>query len=116
MIAALPILIPFLSILLLIPVRKPLYRKIVVTCANSALLVVSLLLAFDVQGEGLQVLYAGSWQAPFGIVLAIDRLSSLMLIITSVIALAVTFFSFLGMRRELERINFYLFFMGMILG
>ncbi len=41
-----------------------------------------------VWNEGVGVYTVGSWPAPFGIVLVVDRLSALMLVLTSLVALA----------------------------
>ena len=42
----------------------------------------------DMWTEGVGVYAMGSWPAPFGIVLVVDRLSALMLVLTSLVALA----------------------------
>ena len=42
----------------------------------------------DMWTEGVGVYALGSWSAPFGIVLVVDRLSALMLVLTSLVALA----------------------------
>ena len=42
----------------------------------------------DMWTEGVGVYAIGSWPAPFGIVLVVDRLSALMLLLTSLVALA----------------------------
>jgi multicomponent K+:H+ antiporter subunit D len=42
----------------------------------------------DMWTEGVGVYAIGSWPAPFGIVLVVDRLSALMLVLTSLVALA----------------------------
>jgi multicomponent K+:H+ antiporter subunit D len=42
----------------------------------------------DMWTEGVGVYALGSWPAPFGIVLVVDRLSALMLVLTSLVALA----------------------------
>ncbi|MEO7952480.1 MAG: monovalent cation/H+ antiporter subunit D, partial [Polaromonas sp.] len=41
----------------------------------------------------MDVYLAGNWRAPFGIVLALDRLSALMLVLTSTVALAAALFA-----------------------
>ncbi len=45
----------------------------------------------DVWRQGVGVYAIGAWQAPFGIVLVVDRLTGLMLILTSVVGLAAFF-------------------------
>jgi multicomponent K+:H+ antiporter subunit D len=62
---------------------------IVVNLALSA----ALLLSVDASADLTKVYLLGSWPAPFGIVLALDRLSALMLLLTAVLAMAVLLFS-----------------------
>ncbi|WP_201613940.1 Na+/H+ antiporter subunit D [Gulosibacter hominis] len=53
---------------------------------------VTLLLAVQTTGQPL-VMQVGGWAAPFGISLVVDRLSALMVVITSIVLLAVMVFS-----------------------
>jgi multicomponent Na+:H+ antiporter subunit D len=55
----------------------------------SAVLVVSIVLLVVVDSSGPLVMEVGGWQAPFGIVLVVDRLSALMLVVSSLVLLAV---------------------------
>ncbi len=47
----------------------------------------------DMWTEGVGVYAIGSWPAPFGIVLVVDRLSALMLLLTALVALAALIYS-----------------------
>ncbi|MBR0831269.1 monovalent cation/H+ antiporter subunit D [Bradyrhizobium manausense] len=59
------------------------------TCAAIALLTIS-----DASQTSMSQVYSlGNWPAPIGIVLVLDRLSALMLLLTSVLALAAVVFS-----------------------
>jgi multicomponent K+:H+ antiporter subunit D len=60
--------------------------------ANLGLSLASLLAA-DSSGVVTKVYLLGNWPAPFGIVLALDRLSALMLLLTAVLATATLLFS-----------------------
>jgi len=65
---------------------------IAATVANLGLSA-ALLLSVDASADLTKVYLLGSWPAPFGIVLALDRLSALMLVLTAVLAMAVLLFS-----------------------
>jgi len=54
----------------------------------SGLVVLSFVLLKESSSGGYQVYLLGNWQAPFGIVLVLDKLSALMVAITSILALA----------------------------
>lgn len=84
----LPILIPmFTGSLLLISSRLSLTAKRSISLlATWALLPLSLWLLLQADSGTLQVYALGNWQAPFGIVLLLDRLAALMLLVTAVLA------------------------------
>jgi multicomponent K+:H+ antiporter subunit D len=59
-----------------------------------ACIAIALLRASDASQTGIgQVYRLGDWSAPFGIVLVLDRLAALMLLLTSILALAAVVFS-----------------------
>ncbi len=60
---------------------------------SFALLLVSLLLVQTAGQDTIQVYSLGNWQAPFGIVLVLDRLSALMVLTTAVLALLVNVYA-----------------------
>ena len=67
--------------------------NVVVTFA-LACIAIALLRMSDASHTGItQVYRLGDWPAPFGIVLVLDRLSALMLLLTSILALAALVFS-----------------------
>ncbi|QPM92537.1 monovalent cation/H+ antiporter subunit D [Pseudooceanicola algae] len=55
--------------------------------ATLALLVISIGLAVQTTDGQVRVYHLGNWDAPFGIVLVLDRLSALLLVVTSALAL-----------------------------
>lgn len=55
----------------------------------AALVAIALGLFVSAMGGATQVYYLGDWPAPFGIVLVLDRLSALMVLITTVLGLMV---------------------------
>lgn len=68
-------------------------QRIVTVIALTVTTVVSALLLIGVDAVGTVVVEVGSWQAPFGIVLVVDRLSALLLVVSSIVLLAVLLFS-----------------------
>lgn len=95
----LPLLIPLLGgiLLLMPPITNTLQRQRVAGAALALLeLVVTVMLLLQVNQHGTQVYAMGDWQPPFGILLVADRLSTLLLVLTSFLALSVQLFSTAG--------------------
>jgi multicomponent K+:H+ antiporter subunit D len=85
-----PIVLPLLagSVLLLMEKAGSRWTGVVSLAATLAGLVVAVLLLGQAAGGGVQAYLLGNWQAPFGIALALDRLSALLLLLTAVVACA----------------------------
>ncbi|QMV62018.1 monovalent cation/H+ antiporter subunit D [Pseudomonas berkeleyensis] len=84
----LPILLPMLAGALLLVghnLSKPLKRALSLT-ATWALVPLGLYLVLLADDGQLRAYALGNWQAPFGIMLLLDRLSALMLLLTAVLA------------------------------
>jgi multicomponent K+:H+ antiporter subunit D len=97
----LPVLLPLVTgaALLLIDETHRALKALVNFCSTLLLLFITLALmriadAAPAEGAALSWSYAvGGWPAPFAIVLVLDRLAALMLVLTSVLALASLTFS-----------------------
>jgi len=88
------VLVPLLSAALtLVLGRRARPQRIVSVLALVAVLAISVALLIGVDSDGAVVVEAGGWAAPFGIVLVVDRLSALMLVVSSLVLLAVLIFS-----------------------
>ncbi|MHA6492940.1 monovalent cation/H+ antiporter subunit D [Pseudomonas borbori] len=112
----LPILLPmFVGSLLLFGARLSLSLKRVLSLAATAALVpLSIWLMLQADQGALQVYAAGNWQAPFGIILLLDRLSALMLVITAVLGLFAVLYA---VRGDDERgANFHALFQFQLMG
>ena len=89
-----PIALPLLTgaLMLLMREEQRLLKLVVNVLSTTLGLLVSLALLLWSNQPGatssMGVYLAANWQAPFGIVLALDRLSAMMLVLTSVVALA----------------------------
>jgi multicomponent K+:H+ antiporter subunit D len=95
-----PILLPLATAALMVPLderRRPLKAAIgLVSTLGSLWIALTLLSYADAQpadAAGATVYLLGNWPAPFGIVLVLDRLSALMLTLTSIVVLAGLVFS-----------------------
>jgi len=85
----LPILLPFFAgiAIALGGRRHPARARLLGEIAVLAGFAVALMLVIRADQGGQQVYALGNWPAPFGIVLILDRLSALMVVLTSVLAL-----------------------------
>ncbi|MBA1157600.1 monovalent cation/H+ antiporter subunit D [Microvirga mediterraneensis] len=89
-----PIVLPLISgaLMLLLEERSRSLKGGIGIATTVILLIVSLVLLQQADetapGTGLRTYQLGNWPAPFGIVLVLDRLSALMLVLTSVLGLA----------------------------
>jgi multicomponent Na+:H+ antiporter subunit D len=84
-----PVVLPLLSAAVLLIVRnhRDLQRVIATTAAAAQLVVAGALLA-RVSGQGILVAQFGGWPAPFGIGFVADHLAAIMVLVTTVLALA----------------------------
>lgn len=82
-----PLLIPLLAGLfnLLLVERGPNLQRVISLGATSTLLAVAVLLLIITADGSIDVYRLGNWEAPFGIVLVLDRLSALLLLLTAMV-------------------------------
>lgn len=88
-----PILLPLLTglLLLLLPRQQRVLLHSLSLLSTGVLVMVTVLLLLRANSGDYKVYAAGNWAPPFGIALVLDRLSALMLVLTSTLA----FFSLL---------------------
>ncbi len=96
----LPVLIPMLAAACtLVAGRRPRLQRMLAVIALSAVLVVSAVLVYLADRDGTIALQVGGWgvsepgMGPLGITLVVDRLSALMLVVSSIVLLAVVFYA-----------------------
>ena len=115
-----PVALPLLTGALMLLMREEQrLLKLVVNVLSTALgLLVSLALLMWSNQTGstrsMGVYLAANWQAPFGIVLALDRLSAMMLVLTSVVALASIVFA--GARWHRAGVHYHPLFQFQLMG
>ena len=90
----LPVLLPLLAAGLTLALnRRPRAQRLVATLALAGVTTVAGFLVRLTDVHGPLVLWVGNWPQPLGIALVADRLSALMLLVSSVVTLAVLLFS-----------------------
>ena len=96
----LPVLIPTLAAAMtLLAGRRVRLQRLITTLALTAVVVVCSLLLWLTDGSGTMALHVGGWGptvsgiGPLGITLVVDRLSALMLVVSSVVLLAVMLYA-----------------------
>ena len=118
----LPVIVPLVAAAALLPIddqRRRLKAAISVAAVAGCLVVAFLLLRLagtngDVAIPRSVVYRLGDWPAPFGIVLVLDRLSAMMLVLTSTLALATLVFSLANWSRAGS--HFHSLFLFLIMG
>jgi multicomponent Na+:H+ antiporter subunit D len=91
---ALPVIMPLLAAgLSLVLVRRPNLQRLVSIGALVLVAVVAAVLMVRSDQDGPQALWIGGWPEPLGIALVADRLSSLMLLVSALVTLAVLVYS-----------------------
>jgi multicomponent Na+:H+ antiporter subunit D len=73
--------------------RRPRAQIAVSIVALTAVATISAILLFLVDRDGPAVMHVGGWQAPWGIVLVVDRLSAIMLLVSALVLLGVLIFA-----------------------
>ena len=90
----LPIVIPLLTAgLSFISWKSLRLQRILALLGAGALMVAATGLFISVYTDGIQVLQVGNWPSPFGITLIADLLSSVMVVLTALVGLAVAVYS-----------------------
>lgn len=96
-----PVVLPLLAaaLLLFFDERERLLKATIAILTTVALLAISIVLLLRVHADGepgagrIAVYLLGNWPPPFAITLVLDRLSALMLVLTSVLAIPVFIFA-----------------------
>jgi len=112
----LPIALPMLTGALMLFISNRHCQRWVAFAGACALLASAIAVAVTVHTDGIQVLHAGSWAAPFGIVLVADRLSSILLVAVGVVGVAATAFAFAGVDPRRESAGYHPVMMVLMMG
>lgn len=113
----LPIILPLLAGMVAVFFRQyPMAQRAVVLAGLLAAVAASLVLLDQVSNDGVQVLHVGGWQAPFGITLAADMMSALLVLTACIVGLACLLYAFGSIGKERERHYVYPIMMVLICG
>jgi multicomponent K+:H+ antiporter subunit D len=94
---AVPVVLPAMTAaLLVLAFRHGSKGQGIVSVISTALQLVAAIALCVIAANGPQAYAIGSWPAPFGIVLVLDRLSAVMLVLAAIIALAVVLYALGG--------------------
>ncbi|MFC7298472.1 monovalent cation/H+ antiporter subunit D [Herminiimonas aquatilis] len=116
----LPVLLPLLcgALLILINEKRHQFKFFVNLSSVLLQLAVAVALVYLTDSghwtEGMGVYLAANWSAPFGIALVADRLASLMLLLTAILAMAALLFSMLRWSRI--GVHFHTLFQFLLMG
>ena len=113
----LPFLLPFLTAIvsLFFWGNRPVQRALNVL-GSAILLLVAIVLLVRVQADGIQVLQAGNWPAPFGITIAVDLLSAIMVLLASLTGLGVAVYALADIDNQREAFGFHPLFQFLLMG
>lgn len=112
----LPIAVPMATGALLLLVREARWQRWLAFAGACLLLGSGLLVASQVATEGILVLRAGAWPAPFGIALVADKLTALLLVAVGIVAVATTGFAFAGLDPRRESVGYHPVMMVLLMG
>jgi multicomponent K+:H+ antiporter subunit D len=90
-----PVVLPaFLAALMVIAMRRNLYLQRLVSIAGiMALNAIAVALFLSATSNGPEAYFLGNWPAPFGITLVLDRLSALMFLLLTTLALPIALYA-----------------------
>ena len=111
-----PVLLPLLAGALLVLLEKARSRWVapVSLLATGALALLAALLVMQASAGEVQAYLLGNWRAPWGIALALDRLSAMMLLLTALVACAALLFALGG--EHTRGLHFHSLFQFQLMG
>ena len=117
MLLALPIISPlFFSIIMILFWKKHKTQRILNLVSSAVSLLIAIILMSEVINNGILSFQVGSWQAPFGITLVADLLSSIMVVITSIIGISTAIYSLATMDEAREKFGYYPLLQTLLMG
>jgi multicomponent Na+:H+ antiporter subunit D len=113
----LPILIPFLTGIILIFFRNQIGLQRWISGVSVLLsTTIAGFLVYSISVQGIQTLRLGGWEPPYGIILVADMFAALLVLTTYIVALACLWFAFSSIGQARERFYFYPFFQFLLVG
>ena len=113
----LPVLVHmFTAIIAIFFWQKVNMLRVISIAGSSVGLVLALKLFLKTQGTGILTMQAGDWPAPFGITFVSDTFSSVLVLLTSIVALSVSLFSTAAVSTNRIRYGYFAIFHFLIMG
>lgn len=112
----LPVAVPMLTAALLLLTPSIRVQRWLALGGSLALLGCALAVAWRVHTDGIQVLQAGDWRAPFGISFVADELSAMLLVAVGVVGVATTSYAFAGIDPRREAVAYHPVLMVLLMG
>jgi len=112
-----PVLIPLLTGIVTLLASKPgRVQRTLSVLGAGLLLLAGLALLRSVSQHGIHVLFVGGWPAPYGITLVADLFSSLMVVVTGLVALAGALYSVVTIDRPREAFGYHSLYHLLLMG
>ncbi len=112
----LPIIVPMFTAAVMLLTSNARVQRWLALAGAAGLLACSLLVFVDVARGGVQVLQVAGWAAPFGITLVADTLTSLLLVATGLVGVAVTGYAFAGVDPRRESAGYHPLLLILLMG
>ena len=112
-----PVLLHMLTaIVLLFFWRNIAAQKVISVIGNFIAFLLCLRLFSATQEYGYLIVQVGNWEAPFGIIFVSDALSSIMVVLTAIISLAVGIFSTVAINPSRIKYGYFVIFHFLVMG
>lgn len=113
----LPLLIPFVTAVLCLLFRKNSIGQHIISLSGSlAMLLIGILLLQRVEQHEVLIQQASAWASPFGITIAVDMLSALMIFISAFIGLLVNIYAIEEVNTRRKRFGYFSLFHFLLMG
>ncbi|WP_316568636.1 Na+/H+ antiporter subunit D [Neobacillus sp. YIM B06451] len=113
----LPIIIPLITGMVMVIIRRRIFaQRLLGILAIVGTGAVSAVLISQITANGIQVLHLGGWEAPFGVSMAADMFSALLLLTASIVSLFCFIYAFRSIGMEREKNFFYPLFLFLLTG
>ena len=113
----LPIVMPVISGMIMVIFKNNIWLHRFLSLLTLGLIgIVSVLLLEQIETGGIQTLYLGGWQAPFGITLVADMFAVLLVLVGAVVTFCCLCYAFSSIEKDRERHYFYSLCLFLIAG
>lgn len=113
----LPIIIPIIAGLLMVIFKKSIrFQRILSIFAIVFTGAVAVILINQISKDGIQILHLGGWKAPFGVSMVADMFATILILVTSIVAVCCLLFAFQSIGEKREAYYFYPLFLFLITG